>query len=130
MLAKKMFFSAVGTSIFLGLSLLLAKVHRCEPDWALVPYLLVFIAFSVVFMLVISQLMGEGQSLGLMVKYSWYSALIFFLIASPQMYMLTNKILPLSLANKEGCPTYLGISVHGIIYFLVLLAVMFFPKDD
>jgi len=66
-------------------------------------------------------------SFGLKVKYSLYSALIFFLIANPITYKVVNSILPGVASN--GCPTPFGLVLHTIVFFLALLGVMMLPKD-
>jgi hypothetical protein len=66
-------------------------------------------------------------SFGLKVKYSLYSALIFFLIANPITYKVVNSIIPGVASN--GCPTPFGLVLHTIVFFLALLGVMMLPKD-
>jgi len=66
-------------------------------------------------------------SFGLKVKYSLYSALIFFLIANPITYKVVNSVLPGVASN--GCPTPFGLVLHTIVFFLALLGVMLLPKD-
>jgi hypothetical protein len=34
------------------------------------------------------------------------------------------------LANQSGCPNVMGVIVHGIVFMVVLLLVMYFPKDE
>lgn len=65
---------------------------------------------------------------GRKIKYSLYSALIFFLIASPMMYMATSRLFGSWIANR-GCPTGLGVIFHSVVYFLAVWGVMNLPLD-
>ena len=69
-------------------------------------------------------------ALGLKAKYSFYSALVFFLIANPETFKMTQMLFGsfLTLANG-GCPTPAGLFFHTIVFFLVLLGLMLFPRD-
>ncbi len=66
-------------------------------------------------------------SLGLKVKYSLYSALIFFLIANPATFRVVNSIIPGVAVN--GCPTAMGLLLHTLVFFLALVGIMMLPKD-
>ena len=68
--------------------------------------------------------------LALKAKYSFYSALVFFLIANPETFKVTQMLFGsfITLANG-GCPTPLGLFFHTVVFFLVLLGLMLFPKD-
>ena len=72
------------------------------------------------------------MNIGLKAKYSFYSALVFFLIANPETYKLMNSLFsPIvgSLANQAGCATPVGLFIHTILFFFVILALMMFPRD-
>lgn len=60
---------------------------------------------------------------GLIAKYAFYSTLLFFVIASPELYKLTG------MTNEAGCPDLGGVVVHALIFLVVLLFMMYFPKD-
>ena len=64
-------------------------------------------------------------------KYAFYSTLIFFLIANPETYKMTQKVLGfvVHVADGGGCPTATGFFLHTTIFFLVLWGVMLFPRD-
>lgn len=66
-------------------------------------------------------------SLGLKVKYSLYSALIFFLVANPATFKVVNSIIPGVAVN--GCPTSFGLFLHTFVFFLALVGIMMLPKD-
>jgi hypothetical protein len=66
-------------------------------------------------------------SLGLKVKYSLYSALIFFLVANPATFRVVNSLIPGVAVN--GCPTPGGLLLHTVVFFLALVGIMMLPKD-
>ena len=66
-------------------------------------------------------------STALKVKFSFLSALIFFLVANPVTFRFVNSIIP-GVANN-GCPTAFGFILNTVVFFLVSFAVMLFPKD-
>ena len=74
---------------------------------------------------------GNGYlPLGLKAKYSFYSALVFFLIANPETYKLTQSIFGFFFTvSTGGCPTPGGLFLHSILFFLILLGLMLFPRD-
>jgi len=75
--------------------------------------------------------MASGDlNFALKAKYSFYSALVFFLIANPETYKLTQMLFGrlLTVANG-GCPTPSGLFLHTIVFFFALLGLMLFPKD-
>jgi hypothetical protein len=65
-------------------------------------------------------------------KYSFYSALVFFLVANPETYKITDwifgDVMP-EIANNAGAPTPVGLFLHTLIFFVVILALMMFPRD-
>lgn len=64
-------------------------------------------------------------------KYSFYSTLIFFLIANPETFKMTQSVFGFitTIADKGGCPTAIGFFIHTVLFFLVLWAAMLFPQD-
>jgi hypothetical protein len=64
-------------------------------------------------------------------KYSFYSTLIFFLIANPETFKMTQNVFGfiVRIADSGGCPTAIGFFLHTIVFFLVLWAAMLFPND-
>ena len=58
------------------------------------------------------------------------SALIFFLVANPETYKLTEMVFgSLFKVSNGGCPTPAGLFLHSIVFFFVLLGLMLFPRD-
>lgn len=74
---------------------------------------------------------GNGYlPLGLKAKYSFYSALVFFLVANPETYKLSQMLFgALFTTSTGGCPTPVGLFVHSVLFFVILLGLMLFPKD-
>ena len=64
-------------------------------------------------------------------KYAFYSTLIFFLIANPETFKMTQSVFGfiVRIADIGGCPTAVGFFIHTILFFLVLWAAMLFPQD-
>ena len=75
--------------------------------------------------------MAPAPNMALKAKYAFYSTLIFFLIANPETYKMTQKVLGwLMTISYEGCPTPAGFFLHTALFFLVLWGVMLFPRDS
>jgi len=70
-------------------------------------------------------------NIGLKAKYSFYSALVFFLVANPETFKLTQRLLGglISMASESGCPTASGFFIHSLLFFLILWGMMLFPRD-
>ena len=64
-------------------------------------------------------------------KYSFYSTLIFFLIANPETFKMTQSVFGfiVTIADRGGCPTATGFFIHTFLFFLVLWGAMLFPQD-
>jgi len=70
----------------------------------------------------------QDYSLGVKLKHTFYSALIFFFLSSPVMYKLVGAVLGTQVADVNGCPTLVGIFIHAVVYVLTLIGVMYFPN--
>lgn len=70
-------------------------------------------------------------NVGLKAKYSFYSTLVFFLVANPETFKLTQRLFGslFSIASDGGCPTAYGFFFHSLLFFLVLWGLMLFPRD-
>ncbi len=66
-------------------------------------------------------------SAGLKFKFSLYSALLFFLIASPVTYKLTNQLIGGTAVG--GCPTAFGVILHTLVFLLASYGIMTLPRD-
>ena len=64
-------------------------------------------------------------------KYAFYSTLVFFLVANPETFKLTQRLLGglLTIASDSGCPTAYGFFGHAFLFFLILWGMMLFPRD-
>lgn len=71
------------------------------------------------------------QNFALKAKYSFYSTLVFFLVANPETFKLTQRLLGgvLTVASEGGCPTAYGFFLHSLVFFLILWGMMLFPRD-
>ena len=71
-------------------------------------------------------------NIGLKIKYSFYSALVFFLVANPESYKLTQLLLGglVTIAAGSGCPTTAGFFIHTVVFFIVMAALMMLPRDQ
>jgi hypothetical protein len=65
----------------------------------------------------------------LKVKYSFYSALVFFLCANPETFKILFKLFGGALSSPTGCPTSWGLFFATFLFFCVMLALMMFPRD-
>jgi len=65
-------------------------------------------------------------------KYAFYSTLIFFLVASPETYRMTQNTFGwlFMISDHAGCPTPLGFFLHTVVFFFVLWGAMLFPRDS
>lgn len=80
----------------------------------------------------ISKQMPSVQvNVALKAKYAAYTALVFFLVANPETYKLFQRALGswVEIASDGGCPTPAGFFIHTGLFFLLLWALMLFPRD-
>ena len=70
-------------------------------------------------------------NIALKAKYAFYSMLIFFLVANPETYIITQGFFGrfFHIAGEGGCPTALGFFFHTLLFFLILWGIMLFPRD-
>lgn len=66
-------------------------------------------------------------STALKVKFSFLSALIFFLVANPVTYRVVNSIIPG--VARDGCPTAFGVMLHTFVFFALSFFLMILPRD-
>ena len=52
------------------------------------------------------------------------SALIFFIVANPSTYRLMRRVLGSRIATPNGNPTTLGLTVHSVVYLLIVWKMM------
>jgi len=54
---------------------------------------------------------------------SFFSAFLVLLVINPYTYMLTQRIFGTivgKIAESNGCPTFLGLAIHIIVYILLV----------
>jgi hypothetical protein len=73
----------------------------------------------------------EKPNIVLKAKYAFYSTLIFFLIASPETYKMSQSLLGwvVTVGDRNGSPTATGFFLHTALFFFVLWGAMLFPRD-
>jgi hypothetical protein len=108
-------------------SVLPTAINGCPTPVGLLLHTLVFFAVLFFIMKTVT-LRDTHKPSGLLAKYAFWSALIFFFLSSREMYAVTGSVIS-GLADSNGCPTLTGVLVHGLVYVAVLVAVMYFPKD-
>jgi len=64
-------------------------------------------------------------------KYAFYSTIIFFIVANPETFRMTQSVFGfiVRIADGGGCPTSIGFFIHTLIFFLILWAAMLFPHE-
>ena len=70
-------------------------------------------------------------NVALKAKYAFYSTLVFFLVANPETFKLTQRLLGgfITMASDSGCPTAYGFFGHALLFFMILWGMMLFPRD-
>ena len=65
-------------------------------------------------------------------KYAFYSTLVFFLVANPETFKMTERVFGwlFTIADMGGCPTATGFFLHTAIFFFVLWGIMLFPRES
>jgi len=73
----------------------------------------------------------EKPNLALKAKYAFYSTLIFFLIANPETFKMSQNVFGglFTVADRGGCPSSSGFFFHTALFFFVLWGAMLFPHD-
>lgn len=64
-------------------------------------------------------------------KYSFYSALVFFLFANPETFQIVQRIFGsmISIVSSSGAPTMHGIFIHTALFFFTMLGLMLLPSE-
>lgn len=70
-------------------------------------------------------------NVALKAKYALYSALVFFVVANPETYRVTQSVFGrfFNIADFAGHPTPIGFFFHTFVFFLLLWGMMLFPRD-
>jgi hypothetical protein len=67
---------------------------------------------------------------GLKFKYSLYTTLLFFLLASPTSFRVSNRLFGGAVSSKGGCPTAVGFALHTFVFLIGLYGLMSLPHDE
>ena len=59
---------------------------------------------------------------------SFIAALLFFLLASPEMFQLTRRLFGGWIATPTGCSSTLGVLLHSFVYLLATWSLMNIDK--
>jgi predicted signal transduction protein with EAL and GGDEF domain len=64
-------------------------------------------------------------------KYSFYSALVFFLFTNPETYSILQHIFGgfITFITPSGAPTIHGIFINTALFFLTMLGLMLLPSE-
>jgi hypothetical protein len=67
----------------------------------------------------------------LKVKYSFYSALVFFLFANPETSLVLQRVLGnyVSFLTPSGALTVTGILFNTVLFFFTMLGLMLLPSE-
>lgn len=99
---------------------------QCKTNLGIFVHTLLFFILNMGQMM-IGDMNNEKLSVGLKIKYSFWSTLMFFVLSNEETYILMNNLYPV--AGDSGCPNKTGIIIHAIIYFILLIGVMYLPPD-
>jgi hypothetical protein len=67
---------------------------------------------------------------GLKFKYSLYTTFLFFLLASPTSFRVSNRLFGGAVASRAGCPTAVGFALHTFVFLVGLYGLMSLPHDE
>lgn len=72
---------------------------------------------------------NSRMNIVLKAKYSFISSLIFFIVASPETYKLTQSMFGglFQIVGPTGCATPWGLLLHTTIFFATMLGLMMIP---
>jgi hypothetical protein len=64
-------------------------------------------------------------------KYSFYSALVFFLFANPESFAALQRMFghSVSIITSGGAPTIHGIFISTFLFFITMLGLMLLPNE-
>jgi hypothetical protein len=64
-------------------------------------------------------------------KYSFYSALVFFLFANPESYAVLQRAFghSMNIITSGGGPTIHGIFISTFLFFITMLGLMLLPNE-
>jgi hypothetical protein len=60
---------------------------------------------------------------------SLMSALIFFVVANPETFILMRRLLGQWVAGPNGCPKFAGLILHTVVFLLIVWGIMLLKKE-
>ena len=57
------------------------------------------------------------------------AALVFFVIANPQTFRIVRKVLGSVVASPNGCATQVGVLIHSVVFFLIVLGLLNIKRE-
>ena len=100
------------------LKLDVSDAHGCPTQLGVVVHALVF-ALLLSVNLVGSLLFGARSNLYSKSGCLLLAAVLFFVVSNTEVYKLVNRLvkgLKLRVSNESGCPTQVGVLVHGVVF--------------
>jgi len=67
---------------------------------------------------------GAKKSDLVKVKYSFYSALVFFLLSNPETFKLTRQVFGAMIGTEDGCPRAGGLFLHTLVFMILIFLLM------
>ena len=67
---------------------------------------------------------GAKKSDLVKVKYSFYSALVFFLLSNPETFKLTRQVFGAFIGTEDGCPRAGGLFLHTLVFMILIFLLM------
>ena len=102
-------------------NILYNKQKNCPTNWGLIIHTLIFFTITYIGMSSIN------ISNKIKLKHSLYGALIFYLISSPALFSVMGSILGNWVSTSSGCPTFMGLLLHSVVFCMALVGVMYLP---
>ena len=72
---------------------------------------------------------GDKKTISLLIKYTFYCTLLFYFFTNKEIYQITGHLTNGKLSDINGCPTFVGLLVHALLFMFTAFALMFLPKD-
>lgn len=57
-------------------------------------------------------------------------AIVFFVVANPKTFQVVRKVLGSMIASPNGCATQVGVLVHSVVFFLVVLGLLSIKRES
>lgn len=84
------------------------------------------IIFFILILVILMLLNSTRNNIWTLVKYAFYSTLLYFILTSSEMYGLIGIITNNTTSDSFGCPNFRGTLLHGLFYFLIIFGIIFF----